>query len=233
MPFLRFSRDKRGYEHVYLVHAVNRRGKPSRPRVLYWYRTPPGIKVGRLPFDDEIRRMLEAQYPGIRFDWKAIVSTPMPPAEPEYWRERRRVERAAKQARHIEDVETDLEPVDSSLQIDDVAEIVELPSVMASEPDISPAAGGFAAPNQSAPPLLPADSSLRRRRRRGGRSRHGRFTDPVQGTPSPASPHSIGSHDSQEPGALEDAAGSERVEPVEPIPIEPVEPTGPVKGPEE
>ena len=38
MPFVRFSRDKRGYEYVYLIDApVGRSG--SRSRVLYWYRT--------------------------------------------------------------------------------------------------------------------------------------------------------------------------------------------------
>lgn len=100
MPFLRFSRDKRGYEHIYLIHAQNRRGKPGRPRVLYWYRTPPGVKVGRVPFDAEMRRTLEAQYPDVTFDWKSLESTPVPPPDmSEPWRERRRLERAAKQAR--------------------------------------------------------------------------------------------------------------------------------------
>ena len=58
MAFLRFTRDKRGYEHFYLVEAsTNRRGK-TRARVLYWFRTPPGIKVGREPFDEDVRRAL-------------------------------------------------------------------------------------------------------------------------------------------------------------------------------
>ncbi len=48
---VRFSRDKRGYEYVYLVHTPTRRGKPGRARVLYWYRTPPGVRIGRKPFD--------------------------------------------------------------------------------------------------------------------------------------------------------------------------------------
>ena len=113
MPFLRFSRDKRGYEHIYLIHAQNRRGKPGRPRVLYWYRTPPGVKVGRVPFDAEMRRMLEAQYPDVSFDWKSLESTPAPPPDTsEPWRERRRLERAAKQARKGEPVEG--EAVDQS-----------------------------------------------------------------------------------------------------------------------
>ena len=93
MAYLKFSRDKRGYEHFYLVQPSNR-GK-ARPRVLYWFRTPPGVKVGRSPFDPEMRRALEAQNPDVVFDWEAITHTPIPPpVEPERWRERRRLERA-------------------------------------------------------------------------------------------------------------------------------------------
>ena len=98
MPFVRFARDKRGYEHIYLVHAANRKGKSSKARVLYWFRTPPGVKVGREPFDQEVRRELEKRYPDLTFDWDAIVSTPMPAPEID-WRELRRLQRAAKEAR--------------------------------------------------------------------------------------------------------------------------------------
>src|SRR5437667_5398151 len=99
MAFFRFNRDKRGYEHFYLVEPVtNRRGK-SRPRVLYWYRTPPNIKVGRPPFDAEVQRALEAQNPNVVFDWRKIIDAPIPSADVEKWRERRRTERAEKAAR--------------------------------------------------------------------------------------------------------------------------------------
>lgn len=128
MPFLRFSRDKRGYEHTYLVHAANRRGRPTRPRVLYWYRTPPGVRVGRAPFDAEMRKMLEAQYPGVAFDWKTFQSTPVPPPEPEYWRERRRAERAAKQARQLEESAAE----ESETPNDAADEAAELPMPLGS-----------------------------------------------------------------------------------------------------
>ncbi|HKT80472.1 MAG TPA: hypothetical protein VJP86_09665 [Vicinamibacterales bacterium] len=97
-PFVRFSKDKRGYEHVYLMHVPI--GKGARPRLLYWYRTPPGVKVGREPFDLAVRDAIQAQNPNVIFDWKRISET-QPPAVPEgeMWRERRRAERAAKQAR--------------------------------------------------------------------------------------------------------------------------------------
>lgn len=98
MAFLRFSRDKRGYEHFQLVESTTRRGR-TRTKVLYWYRTPPGVKVGREPFDEQTRRAIEAKNPGVLFDWKRILSTPIPSADAEKWRERRREERAAKRAR--------------------------------------------------------------------------------------------------------------------------------------
>ena len=82
MAFLRFSRDKRGYENFYLVQPTTRRGK-SRTRVLYWFRSPPGVRVGRQPFDEGVRRALEAQYPDVVFDWKTIVETPIPSADAE------------------------------------------------------------------------------------------------------------------------------------------------------
>ena len=104
MPFLRFTRDKRGYEQFALVHSVNRRGK-SVSRVLYWYRTPPDVKVGREPFDDAVRRALEAQNPDITFDWRQILETPIPSADADKWRERRRTERIERAAREAFDRE--------------------------------------------------------------------------------------------------------------------------------
>ena len=112
MAFFRFNRDKRGYEHFYLVEPVtNRRGK-SRTRVLYWYRTPPNIRVGRAPFDEDVQRALEAQNPTVAFDWRKIVDAPIPSADVEKWRERRRVERAEKAARRF--TVTAEEPLDDN-----------------------------------------------------------------------------------------------------------------------
>lgn len=102
--FLRFSRDRRGYEHFYLIESTtNRRGK-MRARVLYWFRTPPGVKVGRPPFDDGMRRAIEERNPGVSFDWKRILATPIPPLAPdvERWRDRRSAERAERAARKTE-----------------------------------------------------------------------------------------------------------------------------------
>jgi hypothetical protein len=198
VPFLRFSRDKRGYENVYLVHAQNRRGKPSRPRVLYWYRTPPGIKVGRPPFDEEARRRLESQNPDVTFDWPTIIATPMPPpAENEQWRERRRAERAAKQAQRAEE-EAAMRDAEAAEQPDtdgaeELATADALPDSLLSDgneaetsppdseaephngPD-SPIELAADTPQRMSPQTptdRPQDPSARRRRRRGGRRRRG------------------------------------------------------------
>jgi hypothetical protein len=105
---LRFSRDRRGYEHFQLVESTTRRGR-TRTRVLYWFRTPPGVKVGREPFDAETRHALEAKYPTVVFDWKRILAAPIPSADAEKWRERRREERVAKRARKARE-QADAEP---------------------------------------------------------------------------------------------------------------------------
>src|SRR5215218_5394424 len=111
MAFFRFTRDKRGYQHFYLVEPVaNRRGK-VRQRVLYWFRSPPDIKVGREPFDESVRHALEAQNPDVAFDWRSILDTPIPSADAEKWRERRRAERAAKQALSTS---SDEDPIESN-----------------------------------------------------------------------------------------------------------------------
>jgi len=113
MAFLRFTRDKRGYEHFYLVESSQRRGK-SPTRVLYWFRTPPNVKVGREPFDDRVRRELETQNPDVVFDWRRILETPIPSADAEKWRERRRAERAAKALRKLGTQEAESQEVETT-----------------------------------------------------------------------------------------------------------------------
>src|SRR5688572_20842859 len=108
MAFLKFSRDKRGYENFYLMQPTAR-GK-SRPRLLYWFHTPPNVKVGRAAFDPEVRRALEAHNPDVTFDWTAIVQTPIPAPDTERWRERRRVERAMRAASDAETADEGEEP---------------------------------------------------------------------------------------------------------------------------
>jgi hypothetical protein len=79
VPFLKFARDRRGYESTFLVHTSRQAG-PSR--LLYWFRSPPHIKIGRAAFDEDAIRLLEQQHPGVEFDWDRILTT-RPPAAPE------------------------------------------------------------------------------------------------------------------------------------------------------
>ena len=71
---MRFSRDKRGYENTFIVQSggSRRRGKP-RSRILYWFHTPPGVKVGRSPLDEEAIRLIEQHNPDLEFDWTRIL----------------------------------------------------------------------------------------------------------------------------------------------------------------
>ena len=71
MPFLRVIRDKRGYETTYLMHWF-RDGNRQRSRILYVFRTPGGVRVGRDPFEPEILREIETRHPDIAFEWRAI-----------------------------------------------------------------------------------------------------------------------------------------------------------------
>ena len=71
MPFLRLTRDRRGFENTFLLHS-DRPGE--RPRLLYWYRTAPGILLGRAPLDEEAIRTIEEHHPEIEFDWPAILA---------------------------------------------------------------------------------------------------------------------------------------------------------------
>ncbi len=81
MPSLRFTRDKRGYETTSLVYAGRRDGR-SRQRILYWFRTPPGVKVGRPALDEEAIRWIEEHNPDIEFDWPRILEA-QPAAAPQ------------------------------------------------------------------------------------------------------------------------------------------------------
>jgi hypothetical protein len=71
VPFLRVIRDKRGYETTYLMHWF-RDGNRQRSRILYAFRTPSGVRVGRDSMDPEVLREIEARHPDIAFEWKAI-----------------------------------------------------------------------------------------------------------------------------------------------------------------
>lgn len=187
MAFLRFSRDKRGYELFALVQPTTNRRGATRQRVLYAYRTPPDVKVGREPFDDAVRRALEARYPDVAFDWRKILETPIPSNDAERWRERRRAERAARQAEKAEaaaDAET---PADVELpaQTRDAARAESVASGTAAPGDPASTVGD--APGTAATVASPGDATRRRRRRRRGRRGRPEGAIAAAGTAAPAS----------------------------------------------
>ena len=55
-----------------MLHGF-RSGDRARPRVLYWFRTPPNVKVGRLPLDAEAIRAIEECNPDLWFDWTKML----------------------------------------------------------------------------------------------------------------------------------------------------------------
>lgn len=71
MPFLRLTRDRRGFENTFLLHADH---PGAKPRLLYWYRTAPGIGLGRPALDEDAIRTIEENHPDIEFDWPAILA---------------------------------------------------------------------------------------------------------------------------------------------------------------
>jgi hypothetical protein len=70
VPFLRLTRDSRGYESTFLLHASH---PGEEPRVLYWYRSAPGLRVGRPALDEDAIRTIEERHPEIEFDWPHIL----------------------------------------------------------------------------------------------------------------------------------------------------------------
>jgi hypothetical protein len=171
VPFLKFSRDKRGYEYFSLVEAVSgRHGKP-RTRVLFWFRTPPQVKVGREPFTEEVRRAIETQNPGMKFDWPRLMTTPLPAPDVEHWRERRRLERAARQAAR----EPDEAEVGEQSEPGQPAEIVEsdqsvVPADTTLSASESPEPSPLVAASSAVVAVVAAPGGRRRRRRRGRRT---------------------------------------------------------------
>jgi hypothetical protein len=71
---LRVTRDKRGYEHIYLI-AEGRRRDRADGRLVYWCRMPGGMRVGREPFDAETREAIERSHPDLTFDWPALTKS--------------------------------------------------------------------------------------------------------------------------------------------------------------
>jgi hypothetical protein len=86
VPFIRYARDKRGYESTYVMHAYRPGQGPQRARVLYLFRTPAHVKIGRRALEPEVMEALEHTHPDLSFDWTNLPSER--PIEPSDSRER-------------------------------------------------------------------------------------------------------------------------------------------------
>jgi len=73
VPFIRQTRDKRGYEQTLVMH-IYRPGQPGpqRTKILYLFRTPAGVRVGRSALDAEVMEALEHTHPDLSFDWQVL-----------------------------------------------------------------------------------------------------------------------------------------------------------------
>src|SRR5262249_10494965 len=49
-----------------------REGTRQRSRILYMFRTPGGVRVGREALEADVLKQIEAQHPDIEFDWNAV-----------------------------------------------------------------------------------------------------------------------------------------------------------------
>ncbi|HUE89834.1 MAG TPA: hypothetical protein VMO26_27465 [Vicinamibacterales bacterium] len=145
MTFVRVSRDQRGYETTLLLHSPR---PGDRPRVLYWYRTAPGVRVGRAPLDEEAIRTIEEQHPDIEFDWPQLFeeASNVPPDV-----ERRPERPRRKSARPKEAPPLDATPIGVAAVVEGLTDSV--PAVVfepeAFEPD---------APEPDSPPTTPEPS---------------------------------------------------------------------------
>jgi hypothetical protein len=73
VPFIRSTRDKRGFETTYVMHAYRPAQGPARTRVLYLFRCPTHLRVGRRPLDEEAREALTHTHPDLVFDWAGLA----------------------------------------------------------------------------------------------------------------------------------------------------------------
>ena len=129
---MRVARDQRGYEITYLLHSPR---PGERPRVLYWYRTAPGVRVGRRALDEDAIRAIEEQHPDVEFDWPTLLEeAESVPPEVE-----RRPERPRRKPR--------------------LPEGVSIAEGMESALSVPAAAGGPAARNAPPTPLAPSAPS--------------------------------------------------------------------------
>ena len=182
MPFLRFSRDKRGYANTYLCHTFREDGI-VRMRVLYWFRSPPDIAVGRPALDAEAVRDIEASNPDLTFDWEEILKAKPPAAPPDRGDHERRERRSRRRGRGASTGSGRAPAAGAETQ-------ERSPPAPAAAPDASDASPAGPGTGAEGPPGAdtgtadaPAGRPGRRRRRRG---RRGGGAGDERSAPAPA-----------------------------------------------
>jgi len=61
------------------MHGYRSGQGAARARVLYFFRSPPNLQIGRKSLDGEVREALEHTHPDLTFDWDGLLREPMPP----------------------------------------------------------------------------------------------------------------------------------------------------------
>jgi hypothetical protein len=120
VPFIRSTRDKRGYETTYVMHAYRPAQGPGRTRVLYLFRCPSHLRVGRRPLDEEAREALTHTHPDLVFDWAGLArdisaAAPRPEAPPRQARSARQASRRNRPA----PVDRVVTPAEAPVVVDD------------------------------------------------------------------------------------------------------------------
>jgi hypothetical protein len=72
VPFIRYTRDKRGCETTFVMHTYRPATGPAQTRVLYLFRSPSNLEVGRAALEPEVMEALEHTHPDLNFDWSAL-----------------------------------------------------------------------------------------------------------------------------------------------------------------
>jgi hypothetical protein len=65
------------------MHGYRAGQNAARARVLYMFRSPPNLQIGRKSMDAEVREALEHTHPDLTFDWEGLLREPMPPPRPD------------------------------------------------------------------------------------------------------------------------------------------------------
>ncbi len=190
MPFLRFSRDKRGYANTYLCHTFREDGS-LRMRVLYWFRTPPDIAVGRPALDDEAIRDIEASNPGLSFDWEEILKAKPPAVPPDRGGQERKERRSRRRGRGVT-AGSDGAGAGAAAISERSAEAKAGSEATAATGSERPAGDSPVTPDETTgAPVARSGRRRRRRRRRGGGAGEQRSAPAAVLTPaSPAEPDS-------------------------------------------